>query len=270
MVTWDLPVKHVNVGDICIGYMELGEGPPLVLIMGLWGTMDLWPLRFVKAMAEHRRVIMFDNRGMGETSAGRREFSYGVFCNDVAGLINALDLRRADVLGWGMGANIALVLAQDRPDVVRHLVVYAGSCGGNECTPVAPEIQHMFDKEDLTMEDVVRSMFPKEWNIAHPDIWEYYPEPRSATPQDRMERQLAADDGWQGCFDDLKFIRAATLIVSGDEDLECPKENAITLNLEIAGSKMMLFHGAGHGLMYQMPEELADAINQFLGVTRKA
>lgn len=269
MVTWDLPVKHVTVDDIKVGYMEMGEGLPLVMVMGLWGTMDLWDPRFVKALAQHRRVIMFDNRGMGETSAGKKEFTYATFSNDVAGLINALGLKRADVLGWNMGANVALVLAQNMPDVVRHLVIYAGNCGGKECVPAASAIQQMFSKEDLTMEDVVMSMFPKEWNEAHPDIWEYYPEARGSTPQGNLEKQLAADEEWQGCYDDLKFIRSATLVVNGDEDLDCPKENAITLNLEIANSKMVLFHGAGHGLMYQMPEELAAAINQFLGITQK-
>jgi len=271
LVRWDLPVKHVAVDDIKVGYMEIGTGSPIILVMGLWGTMDLWDLNFVKELAKHRRVIMFDNRGIGSSSAGSKEFSIASFAADVAGIIKALNLKRADVLGWDMGGKVALVLAENYPDVVRHLVVYAGNCGGKECTPTSPEIQKMYAKEDLTMEDVVRSMFPKEWNEAHPDIWEYYPEARVQTSQTNLERQLAADDAWTGCFDDLKFIRAATLIVNGDEDLECPKENAITLNLEIANSRMVLFHNAGHGLMYQMPLELAETIEQFLGgrVTQK-
>jgi len=271
LVRWDLPVKHVAVDDIKVGYSEIGDGPPILMIMGLWGTMDLWDPNFVKALAKDRRVIMFDNRGMGSTTAGSKEFSVQTFASDVVGIIKALNLKRADVLGWAMGGSVALVLAENYPDVVRHLVIYAGSCGGKECTPTSPEIQKMYAKEDLTMEDVVRSMFPKEWNEAHPDIWEYYPEARTNTAQANLERQLAAEEEWTGCFDDLKFIRSASLIVNGDEDLDCPKENAIILNLEIAGSKMVLFHNAGHGLMYQMPLELAEAIHQFLGgvVTQK-
>jgi pimeloyl-ACP methyl ester carboxylesterase len=125
-------VHRIQVDDVEIGYMELGEGHPLILIMGLRGTMDLWDPRFVKSLARRHRVIMFDDRGMGFTSAGEKEFTHDTFADDTAGFITSLGLEKADVLGWSMGASVALLLAMKRPELVDRLILLAGGCGGAE------------------------------------------------------------------------------------------------------------------------------------------
>ena len=81
-----------------------GKGDPLLLIMGFKGTMDVWDQRLLQNLASRYKVIVFDNRGMGETSAGdiNKNSSIPQSANDTAGLIDALGFEKASVLGWSM------------------------------------------------------------------------------------------------------------------------------------------------------------------------
>ena len=124
--------KMVHVDDIDIAYKTFGEGDPLLMIMGSSGTMDLWPPELLSELASHNQVIIFDNRGMGKTTASDKEFTMELFANDTAGLLDALNISRAHVLGWSMGTFIAQELVLNYPDKVDKVILYAADCGGNE------------------------------------------------------------------------------------------------------------------------------------------
>src|SRR3954469_18683978 len=119
------PVKTVSAGQGKIGYRSVGSGPPLVLIMGLSGTMNAWEPAFVDALAAHHRVIVFDNEGIGRSTLGPGTLTVRRMARDTASLIRALRLGKVDVLGWSMGGMIAQSLAHDRPELVRRLVLCA-------------------------------------------------------------------------------------------------------------------------------------------------
>ena len=101
------PLRHVRVGDISVGYRTIGCGRPLVLITGYAVTLYIWDPGLLTLLAEQRRVIVFDNRGVLTTSQGRGRLTIERMADDTAGLIRALGYRRADVLGWSMGGYIA-------------------------------------------------------------------------------------------------------------------------------------------------------------------
>ncbi len=107
--------RTTQVGDIKMGYRVYGSGDPLVMIMGYGSTMAMWESGFFRALSSRFKVIVFDNRGMGASEAGSRPFSIEQFADDTAGLMAALELRRAHVLGWSMGALIAEELALRQP-----------------------------------------------------------------------------------------------------------------------------------------------------------
>ena len=98
-------IKKVKVDDIEVAYKRFGEGEPLVMVMGLSGTLDLWEPRVLEALSSAYEVIIFDYRGMGETSTGSSEFSIERFADDTVGLMGALDIDRAHLLGWSMGGD---------------------------------------------------------------------------------------------------------------------------------------------------------------------
>src|SRR5215217_8257120 len=110
----NIPFQKVTVGDINIAYKQLGKSnaKPIILITGLGATLDMWdPLLLEKLSSSNYTVIIFDNRGTGESTAGTKEFSISQFANDTVGLIEALKIDKADVLGWSMGSFIAQELA---------------------------------------------------------------------------------------------------------------------------------------------------------------
>src|SRR5213593_1401217 len=103
----DIPTKKVHVGDIDIAYKTVGKGDPILLISGSGNVMGVWPTHFLKVLASNHTVIIFDNRGVGNTTAGTKPFSIGQFTNDTVGLLDALYIQSTDVLGFSMASFIA-------------------------------------------------------------------------------------------------------------------------------------------------------------------
>ena len=91
--------SSVQVGDISISYKVFGSGDPLVMITGYSTTKDTWQPLFLQALASKYKVVVFDNRGMGDTTAGTKPFTIDQFGDDTAGLIEALGFGKANVLG---------------------------------------------------------------------------------------------------------------------------------------------------------------------------
>jgi len=106
----DIPTKKVHAGDIDIAYKTFGKGDPVLLINGYSFTMDSWDSTLLETLASNHTVIVFDNRGIGNTTSGsEQKFSISLFANDTAGLLEALNIKKADVLAWSMGGRIALI-----------------------------------------------------------------------------------------------------------------------------------------------------------------
>ena len=96
--------EHVQVGDINVAYKRFGQGKPILFISGTSQTKDAWePTLLSQLAATNHTVIVFDNRGIGETTVGTKPFSIEQFANDTAGLLDALQIEKADVFGASLG-----------------------------------------------------------------------------------------------------------------------------------------------------------------------
>ncbi len=166
-----VPVKKVRVDDIEVAYKDFGQGKPLLLIMGYGSTMDLWPPAVLANLSAHHRVIIFDNRGMGNTTTSDKQFSISLFADDAAGLLDALNISRADVLGWSMGADITQELALRHPGKVDRLILYAGTVGGNESIPASPAVLEQLTNSSGSArergERLFSLLFPAAWLRDH-------------------------------------------------------------------------------------------------------
>jgi hypothetical protein len=121
----NIPAKKVQVGDIDIAYKTFGKGDPILLINGYSFAMDSWDPTLLETLASNHTVIVFNNRGTGNTTSGSEQFSIEQFANDTAGLLEALNINKADVLAWSMGGRIAQELTLNYPDGVGKLILYA-------------------------------------------------------------------------------------------------------------------------------------------------
>src|SRR4051812_9378362 len=110
------PTKVVKVGRQKVGYRSIGTGRPIVLVMGLGGTMDGWDPTFLDALAATgHRVVIFDNEGIGRSRALKGRLTIRRMGDTAAALIARLKLKRPDVGGWSMGGMIAQSLAVRHP-----------------------------------------------------------------------------------------------------------------------------------------------------------
>src|SRR5436309_6102235 len=102
-------------------------------------VMDAWPSSILQELSSNHTVIIFDNRGVGNTTSGTRPFSIEQFANDTNGLLSALQIPKADVLGFSVGSLIAQELILMHPEKVNKLILYASDCGGKESVPTSPQ-----------------------------------------------------------------------------------------------------------------------------------
>jgi pimeloyl-ACP methyl ester carboxylesterase len=270
----NMPSQKVTVGDIDIAYKQVGKdssAKPIILITGLGATMDMWnPLLLEKLSSSNHTVIIFDNRGAGESTTGTKEFSISQFANDTVGLIEALKIDKADVLGWSMGSFIAQELALTNPDKVGSLILYASSCGGKEAEPPSPEVIQTFSNTSITPQELgqklIPLLFPTDWFKANPDYRNYFPIPKELVSFEIMGKQSEAIANWTGTCNNnvLSRITQPTLIIVGTEDAFTPALNSLMLVERIPSSWLVQIRDAGHGLMYQYPDEFNRVLMTFL------
>jgi pimeloyl-ACP methyl ester carboxylesterase len=98
----NIPVKKVHVRDIDIAYKVLGKGDPILLVSGASADMNSWDPSFLRSLSSNHTVIIFDNRGVANTTTGSKAFSIQQFANDTVGLLDALKIQKADVLGYSL------------------------------------------------------------------------------------------------------------------------------------------------------------------------
>lgn len=266
-------VQTVSVGDIDIAYKQFGEGDPLVLVMGYAGTMDMWPTVLLQELSRDYRVTVFDNRGMGDTTSSEKEYRIPLFADDTAGLMEALGMDSAHILGWSMGADIALELAHRHPERVNTLILNAADPGGNESVPMDPEVeQKILNTSGTDMERgqrLLSVLFPPEWMTAHPNPMDYFPAVEETTPPENIARQGEAMGMRSGVSPWLGNITAPTLLIVGDQDIISPPANSFFIGERIPAASVVQLRGGGHGAMYQYPETFAEVVRVFVGMEKK-
>lgn len=260
--------RMVPVGDIDIAYKVFGKGDPLLLIMGYSGTMDLWAIDVLKELASQYKVIIFDNRGMGKTTASDKEFTIELFADDTRGLLDALGIERAHVLGWSLGTYIAQELTLRHPDWVEKLILYAGDWGGKEAIYPSSEILDLLrDTSAPTQErgkKLLTTLFPEKWLKEHPDPRTYFPEITETSSPENIERQYRAWQNWKGTHSRLAKITQPTLLITGANDINTPWQNSVMMVNLIPGAWLVQLKGGGHGVMYQYPKKFSRIVLTFL------
>jgi len=260
--------KTASVNGVDLAYQEIGSGEPLIWITGYGGSMDLWSPRLLQDLSASYRIIIFDNRGMGHSTSSDKEYSIPLFASDTLGLMDALQIEKATIVGWSMGTMIAQELTLDHPERVTKLILIAGSPGGKERIATGPEEAKLFADNSGTAQErgmrFIGLMFPPDWLASHPNIPSYFPIGTTINPVDRVQRQRKAIDDWTGSFSRLGQISAPTLILVGDSDVIIAPENSLLLTQGIRDSWLIRIQHAGHGLIFQYPDQISDEILTFL------
>jgi len=263
--------KKVHVGDIDIAYKSFGKGDPILLISGSGLVMDAWPPSMLQELSSNRTVIIFENRGVGNTTTGTKPFSISQFANDTADLISALKIQKADVLGFSMGSFIAQEITLLHPEKVNRLILYGASCGGKEGTPQSPQVVKILSdfvyNRSQAPGRVLSVTFPPSWVESHPNLT--LPKSNEIVTPNTLKQQFNLVEDWfatnkSGICSNLAKISIPTLIITGTEDVSAPAPNSLIIVQKISGAWLVQIKGGGHGLMYQYPEKFDKVLQTFL------
>ena len=263
------PIQVVRTPAGTVAYRELGSGPALLLITGADASMDGWPPSFVDALAAHHTVVVFDNAGVGRTSAVSAPalLSITAMASQTSDLISALRLRRPAVLGWSMGGMIAQALAVSHPAQVSRLILAASAVGTGMAVPLPP----YSTVSGLSPAKLVAQLFPENQAAAataYVNTIQQYPGyygVSAATFHSQYlaaERWLAGQDAAGRLVGD---IRVPTLVADGTQDQFVVTANARLLASSVPGAKLLLFDDSGHGFLFQDAARFVRAVETFMG-----
>jgi pimeloyl-ACP methyl ester carboxylesterase len=263
------PVRVVATADGAVGYREIGSGTPLLLIMGLGGTMNDWSPSFVNALAAQHEVVVFDNAGVGKTAAIASPLSITAMAKQTSALISALHLGPTSVLGWSMGGMIAQALAVLHPSQVSKLVLSATQAGNGQAA--APGAVSSAAASSDNPEAVLSVLFPPSASatarlyalsiLRYPELYTVPPNVKAA--------QVSAIDRWfvgsDATGQEVGSLRVPTLVADGTQDALDPVSNDRQLAGLIKGAQLALYPGAGHAFWFQDEPSFVSRLGAFLG-----
>jgi 3-oxoadipate enol-lactonase len=262
-------MPHKNVGDVSIYYEIKGDGFPLVMIRGFGSSLYQWSPEMIDQLSKRYRLLLFDNRGAGRTNVPKGEYSLKMMAGDTVGLMSALNIHRAHVMGISMGGMIVQEIALHFPERLGKPILACTTPGRTHAVPAAPEVMDILINPGATSEEIARNtlsiLHPKEYREKNPEMIEQvtrrflaYP----ITPEGRS-RQMGALVNFDS-FDRLGQINASTLVLTGSRDVLVPPENSNILAERIRGAKLAVLEGMGHGFADVIGKDETQIILDFL------
>jgi len=250
-----------------------GSGEALLFLGGTgWDLRDR-PNPLDGPLAKQFEVILFDQRGMGQSDKPACDYSMADYAEDAAGILDALGLPSAHVVGFSFGGMVAQELAIRHPEKVRRLVL-AGTTPGGAGGSSYP-IQEFLDLDPETRArrglEVMDTRFTPAWQSANPKEAARLIRERMILAARRADdaqleagkrRQLMAR-ARHDCFDRLQRIAAPTLVIAGEHDGQAPVELARNLATGIPDARMVVVPGAHHTLLGGGPDAYS-AMLEFL------
>jgi len=262
-------MPKVKVNDIQMYYEVKGEGFPLVMINGLGGNLDSWKNYYPLAeeVSRELKLVMFDNRGAGRTDISDKEYTIKLFADDTAGLMNALRISKAHILGISMGGMIAQELVLNYPEKVAKLVLWSTCSGGSNDVQSSQEVSKKLSAAgEMSQEERLRMLLAlcltKDFIRRNPDFVELLVQRALKHPisEEGYMRQLSAVRKFNA-YDRLQQIKVPTLTLHGRKDVLIPPENGSILAEAIPNAKLVYFEKSAHMLAEEMREVINLLIN---------
>jgi 3-oxoadipate enol-lactonase len=235
-------VPSVRVGDIDVYYKIRGEGPPVVFIGGLGVDLTVFA-PFTDLLARSFRVITFDNRGAGRTDKPDVPYSIPMMAEDTVGLMDALGIARAHVVGVSMGGRIAIELAAEHPARIDRLVLISTAATGTGRLRASLPARILGLAKRLHLLPGAREL-QRQPHYAH-------------------HHQLAASTTYDGT-ERLADISASTLILHARRDRSMKPAAALATRVGIRDSEIEFFRGGHMFFMLTQRDPVAARVEDFL------
>ena len=259
--------RYADVNGLRMYYEIHGDGPPLVLLHGALSGIESSFGRLLPALARTRRVVAVEQQAHGHTADIDRPLSIGQMADDTIALLEQLGIANADVLGFSLGAGVALEIAIRHPALVRRLVLISLAYSADG---LYPEV--LAGEKSMKPGDLDGTPWQAEYARIAPN-----PEGWSALIEKAVRMDLEFD-GWPSGA--VRSIGAPTLVVIGDADIVRPEHAVEMLRLlgggvpgDLAGlprARLAILPGTTHVTMMEGADWLIPMIGEFLDATLPA
>lgn len=257
-----------------IAWYERGEGPPLVMLTGTGSTMAEWDPALLELLADDHRLILFDYPGVGRSGPWHGA-SFDSLADITAAFMEAVDVPRADVLGWSMGGFVAQRLAARHPERVSHLILAGTNPGGTRTVLGTRKAQAIDSDPHPSDREILQLLYPPNRQAEGRDFLARLVKAsrRGEIPNDfdvpaaTTEAQVAAEVPWLRSdrnYRQLGGLTVPTLSAGGMRDPVTPPRNMRRIAARIPGAGLALFPGA-HGFLFQSRVAFAGAVTEFVG-----
>jgi pimeloyl-ACP methyl ester carboxylesterase len=274
-IKWiDVPTGTIDVGGVPFAYRELGQtgGVPVVFLHHLMAVLDSWDPRVIDGIAAHRRVIAFDNRGVG-ASGGSVPDNIEEMGEDAIAFIRAMGLQQVDLLGFSLGGGVAQMVALQAPRLVRRMILAGtGPRGSGDLEEVTKVAIGAYVKGALTLKDPRTFLFFPRDAEGKKAAKEYLSRLKERT-QDRDKRiSLQARRAQLKAIraaglskpDDLSLIMQPAFVANGDHDLMVASSHSADMARRIPNARLKIYPNSGHGGVFQHHREFVSEVLEFL------
>ncbi len=270
--------QRVTAGNaIEYAYRDLGDGDvPLVLLQHFRGNLDSWDPALVDALAADRRVVAFDNVGVGATT-GRTPSTVEVMAHDAIAFLDALQLQQVDLLGFSLGSFVAQEIALIRPDLLRRVVLASsapqgaagmhgwapeviGAVGARETTPEG-YLSVFFAPSDTSREAgqqaAGRIFGGRTTDRDEPTTWQ--------TRQAQYDAVCAWGIPNHSLLERVAAIDLPVFVANGDSDpMILPRYSHLLAGL-LPDARITIYPDSAHGFLFQHNSQFAADVKRFLG-----
>jgi pimeloyl-ACP methyl ester carboxylesterase len=256
-------------------FRELGDGAvPLVLLQHFRGNLDYWDPALIDALAVRRRVIAFDNAGVGRSS-GTTPSTVKQMAHDAIAFLDAIDLDQVDILGYSLGSFVAQEIALIRPALVRRMILASSAPeGAAGMHGWAPEVIDAVGKPDpdpdgylrvffapsatgrRAGQEVMQRVFSRTTGTDEPTNWQ--------TTQHQYDAVCAWGEPNHAVLQRLSAIDQPVFIANGNSDpMILPRYSYLLAGL-IPRASVKIYPDAAHGFLFQHHAEFASDVDRFL------
>jgi pimeloyl-ACP methyl ester carboxylesterase len=273
------PTQFVQAGNETFAYRRFGHGSgrPLLCLQHFTGTLDNWDPAVTDPLALGREVILFDNAGVGR-STGKVPTTIAAMAAHALAFVDGLGLAPCDVLGYSLGGMVAQQMVQQRPSIIRRMIlVGTAPRGGEDIMHLEkPSLAKFLQDPTLRGYAVLQKIFfaPTESSQTAGQAFIT----RLAQRTDDLDHpsgpavaaaQIAAFREWEQFtgerFANLKTIRQPTLVVNGVHDEMIPVANSYRLAENLPNAVLLTYPDSGHGSLFQFHESFTRQAAAFLG-----
>lgn len=274
-VTWkNVPTRTIAVGGVPFVYRELGpdSGVPVIFLHHLMAVLDDWDPRIIDGIAAQRRVIAFDNRGVG-ASGGSVPDTIEEMGRDAIAFIRALGFTQVDLLGFSLGGGVAQMVALQAPELVRRMILAGtGPKGGGGIDEINRVAAIAYLKAALTWSDPRNFLFFPRTPEGKRAAKDYFSRLKERTEgrdkpislQARRAQLQAIKTAGLSAPDDLSVIKQPVFVANGDRDLMVASSLSADMARRLPNAQLTIYPDSGHGGVFQHHRAFVPAVLDFL------